>query len=115
MPAFALVPWTTALVARHLHEPLAITVCTANLAGVTALDAAAWFYATSRPQLTERMTPRLIQVSRVMAVVPAVGFVLACGLARVSIRAGLALVVALPLLPITGISYRLQYRFGDQA
>ncbi|MEP7022638.1 MAG: TMEM175 family protein [Actinomycetota bacterium] len=111
----ALVPWTTALVARHFHEPLAITVYAANLAIVTALDGAAWFYATARPQLTERLTPRLIEVSRLMSAVPVVGFVLVSGLAWLSTWAALAIVAALPLLPITGISYRMQYRLGNRA
>lgn len=110
----AVVPWTTALVAQHRHSPLAITVYTANLIMVTALDAAAWFYATGRPQLTEKMSARVIEVSRVMSAVPVAGFILATGLAWLSTWAALVLVALLPLLPISGISYRLQYRLGNE-
>jgi uncharacterized membrane protein len=108
----ALVPWTTALVAQHIHEPLAITVYTANLAIVTALDAAAWWYATGRPQLATGMTPRLVRVSRLLGCVPVAGFVLATGLTWLSTWAALAVVVALPLLPVTGVSYRVQHRLS---
>jgi uncharacterized membrane protein len=109
----ALVPWTTALVARHLHEPLAITVYTANLVIVTALDAAAWFYATGRPQLIEKMSPRVIEISRLMSVVPVAGMALATGLAWLSTWTALAIVALLPLLPISGFSYRVQYRLSN--
>ena len=110
----ALVPWTTALVAQHLRDPLAVTAYTVNLILVTAFDAAAWLYATGRSGLAQGMTPRLVWISRVLACVPVAGFVLATGLTWLSTWAALALVVALPLIPITGVSYRVQYRLSRQ-
>jgi uncharacterized membrane protein len=75
----ALVPWTTTLVALHLHAPLAVAVYTGNLAVITWLDAATWIYATGRSGLATGMTPRLTRVSRGLACVPAAGFTVAAG------------------------------------
>ncbi|HEY2552602.1 MAG TPA: TMEM175 family protein [Streptosporangiaceae bacterium] len=110
----ALVPWTTALVAQHVHEPLAVTVYAANLGIVTALDAAAWRYATGPAALTEELTPRFVAVSRLLTVVPVAGSVVAIGVCWLSTWAGLAVIVALALLPVTGVSYRVQHRLSSQ-
>jgi hypothetical protein len=49
-----------------------------------------------------------------MSVVPVAGFVLATGLAWLSTWAALVLVALLPLLPISGLSYRVPYRLGQE-
>jgi uncharacterized membrane protein len=108
----ALVPWTTGLAASRLHDPLAVTIYTLNLVIITALDAATWLYATGRASLTARMTPEFTRVSRLLTAIPVTGLVLATGLAWASTWAALAIVVALPLLPISGLSYRLQHRLS---
>lgn len=108
----ALVPWTAGLAASRLHDPLAITVYTVNLVIITALDAATWLYATGRAGLTARMTPEFTRVSRLLTGIPVTGLVLATAVAWVSTWAALAIVVALPLLPISGLSYRLQHRLS---
>jgi hypothetical protein len=77
-----LVPWTTTLVALHLHAPLAVAVYTGNLAVITWLDAATRIYATGRSGLATGMTPRLTRVSRGLACLPAAGFTVAAGAAR---------------------------------
>ena len=111
----ALVPWTTALVAHHVRSPLAITVYTVDLALATGFDGAAWLYATGRARLATDMTPRFLRVRRLLAGVPVAGLLLATGLAWLNTWAALGLVVALPLFPITGASYRLQYRLSHRA
>ena len=108
----ALVPWTTGLAASRLHDPLAVTIYTVNLVIITALDAASWLYATGPGNLTARMTPEFTRVSRLLTAIPVTGLVLATGLAWASTWAALAVVVALPLLPISGLSYRLQHRLS---
>jgi uncharacterized membrane protein len=105
----ALVPWTTTLVALHVHAPVAVAAYTGNLAVITWLDAATWMYATGRSGLATGMTPRLTRVSRGLACVPAAGFTVAAGAAWLSTWAGLVIAVTLPLIPLTGMSYRLQY------
>jgi uncharacterized membrane protein len=108
----ALVPWTTGLAASRLHDPLAITVYTVNLVFATAFDAATWLYATGRGHLTARMSPEFTRTSRRLTAVPVTGMALATGLAWASTWAGLATVVALPLLAISGLTYRVQHRLS---
>jgi uncharacterized membrane protein len=108
----ALVPWTTGLAASHLHDPLAITIYTVNLLIATMFDAATWLYATGRGRLIARMTPEFTTVSRRLTAVPVGGMALATGLAWASTWAGLAIVVTLPLLAISGLTYRLQHRLN---
>ncbi len=110
----ALVPWTTALVAHHIRSPLAITAYTVNLALATGFDGAAWLYATGRARLATGMTPRFLRVSRWLSGFPPVGLLVATGLAWLNSWAGLALLVALAILPITGASYRVQYRLTHE-
>jgi uncharacterized membrane protein len=110
----ALVPWTTGLAASRLHDPLAVTIYTANLVFATAFDAATWLYATGRGKLTGRMTPEFTATSRRLTAVPVSGMALATGLAWASTWAALALVVALPLLAISGLTYRLQHRLSTE-
>lgn len=107
-----LVPWTMSVLARHLSDPLAMTAYNANLVLVTGLDAATWWYATGSTELAGHLPARLIQVSRELAVVPPAGFLLATGVSWLSTWAALALDIALPLLPVTGLSYRVQYRLS---
>jgi uncharacterized membrane protein len=111
----ALVPWTTALVAHHIRSPLAITAYTVNLALATGFDGAAWLYATGRARLATDMTPRFLRVSRLLSGFPVVGLLVAAGLAWINTWAGLGLLVALAVLPITGASYRVQYRLTHRA
>ena len=111
----ALVPWTTTLVALHLNAPVAVAVYTGNLAVITWLDAATWMYATGRAGLAARMTPRLTRVSRGLACVPAAGFTVAAGAAWLSTWAGHVIAVALPLIPLTGMSYRRQCYLSQPA
>ena len=111
----ALVPWSTALVAQHVHEPLAVTVYAANLGIVTGLDGAAWRYATGRAGLAEELTPRFVAVSRLLTAVPVAGCAVALGLSWLSTWAGLAVIVVLALLPVTGVSYRAQHRLSSLA
>ena len=108
----ALVPWTTGLAASHLHDPLAVTVYTVNLLIATVFDAATWLYATGPGHLTARMTPEFTTVSRGLTAVPVTGLALATALAWASTWAALALVVSLPLLAISGLTYRLQHRLS---
>lgn len=108
----ALVPWTTGLAASRLHSPLAVTIYTVNLVIITSLDAATWLYATGRAGLTARMTPEFRRVSRLLTAIPVTGLLLATGFAWASTWAALAIVVALSLLPISGLSYRLQHRLS---
>ena len=108
----ALVPWTTGLAASHLHDPLAVTIYTVNLLIATVFDAATWLYATGRGRLTARMTPEFTTVSRRLTAVPVTGLALATALAWASTLAALALVVSLPLLAISGLTYRLQHRLS---
>ena len=108
----ALVPWTTGLAASHLHDPVAITFYTVNLLIATVFDAATWLYATGQGRLTARMTPEFTRISRRLTAVPVTGMALATGLAWASTWAGLALVVALPLLAISGLTYRVQHRLS---
>jgi hypothetical protein len=49
-----------------------------------------------------------------LAITPVAGFVLDTGLAWLSTWAALVLVALLPLLPISGLSYRVQYRLGQE-
>jgi TMEM175 potassium channel family protein len=107
-----LVPWSVSLLARHVTDPLAVAVYNANLVMLTGLDAATWWYATRPDGLAERLPGKLTQVSRTLTLIPPCGFLLAIGLAWLSTWAALAVDVALPLLPITGASYRLQYRLS---
>jgi uncharacterized membrane protein len=107
-----LVPWTVSVLAADITDPLALTVYNANLFVICALDAIAWWYAVDGNRLTGRLPPSFARVSTRLAAVPAVGFLLAIGLAWLSSPAALVLDVALPLLPVTGLSYRLQYRFS---
>jgi hypothetical protein len=107
-----LVPWTVSVLAQHITNPLALTVYNANLAIITALDAIAWWYAVDGDRLTGQLPPAFAQVSTRLAAVPAIGFLLAIGLAWLSAPVALAVDVALPLLPVTGVSYRLQYRLS---
>src|SRR5581483_12067407 len=106
--------WTTALVAHHIRSPLAITAYTVNLALATGFDGAAWLYATGRARLATGMTPRFLRVSRWLSGFPPVGLLVATGLAWLNSWAGLALLVALAILPITGASYRVQYRLTHE-
>jgi len=99
-------------VAQHVTDPLALTVYNANLAIISTLDAAAWWYAIAGSRLTDRLPAAFARVSTRLAVVPAIGFMLAIGLAWLWAPAALAIDVALPLLPVTGASYRLQYRLS---
>ena len=108
----ALVPWTTGLAASHLHDPLAVTIYTVNLLIATVFDAATWLYATGRGRLTARLTPEFTTVSRRLTAVPVGGLALATGLAWASTWAGLAIVVTLPLLAISGLTYRVQHRLS---
>jgi uncharacterized membrane protein len=108
----ALVPWTTGLAASRLHDPLAITVYTVNLVLATAFDAATWLYATGRGHLTARTSPEFTRVSRRLTAVPVTGMALATVLAWASTWAALATVVALPLLAISGLTYRVQHRLS---
>ena len=107
-----LVPWTTSLAAQHLHDPLAVSVYNANLVVVTLLEALTWRYATRRGQLATGLSEGARQVSRRLVFLPVVGFTVALGLAWVNTWAALALDAALPLLPVFGITYRLQYRLS---
>ena len=107
-----LVPWTVSLLARHVTDPLAVTAYNANLVMLTGLDAATWWYATKRGGLAGSLPGGLTQVSRELTLVPPCGFLFAIGLAWLSTWASLAVDVALPLLPITGASYHLQYRLS---
>jgi hypothetical protein len=79
---------------------------------LTGLDAATWWYATKRGGLAGSLPGGLTQVSRELTLVPPCGFLFAIGLAWLSTWASLAVDVALPLLPITGASYHLQYRLS---
>lgn len=107
-----LVPWTVSLLARHVTDPLAMAAYNANLVMLTGLDAATWWYATKPGGLSGTLPGRLTQVSRTLTLIPPCGFLLALGLSWLSTWAALALDVMLPLLPITGVSYRLQYRLS---
>ena len=51
-------------------------------------------------------------MSRALAIVPPAGFLVATGVSWLSTWAALALDIALPLLPVTGLSYRAQYRLS---
>lgn len=104
-----LVPWSVSVLAAHVTNPLALTVYNANLVIISALDAIAWWYAVDGNRLTDRLPPEFAKVSTRLAAVPAIGFLLAIGLAWLSAPAALAIDVALPLLPVSGVSYRLQY------
>jgi hypothetical protein len=106
------VPWTTSLAAQHLHDPLAVSVYNANLVVITLLEALTWRYATGRGQLATGLSEGARQVSRRLVFLPVVGFTVALGLAWVNTWAALALDAALPLLPVFGITYRLQYRLS---
>jgi uncharacterized membrane protein len=108
----ALVPWTTGLAASHLHDPLAVTIYAVNLLIATVFDAATWLYATGRGRLTARVTPEFTTVSRRLTAVPVAGMALATGLAWASTWAALAIVVTLPLLAISGLTYRVQHRLS---
>jgi uncharacterized membrane protein len=107
-----LVPWTTSLAAQHLHDPLAVSVYTANLVVITLLDAVTWLYATGRGNLATGLSEGARQVSRRLVFLPVVGFTIALGLAWVNTWAALALDAVLPLLPVLGVTYRLQYRLS---
>jgi uncharacterized membrane protein len=107
-----LVPWTVSVLARHLTDPLAMTAYNLNLTFVTGLDAATWWYATGSAGLAGHLPVRLIRVSRALAIVPPAGFLVATGVSWLSTWAALALDIALPLLPVTGLSYRAQYRLS---
>jgi uncharacterized membrane protein len=107
-----LVPWTVSVLAQHVTDPLALTVYNANLAIISTLDAVAWWYAIHGNRLSDRLPPAFARVSTRLAAVPAIGFLLAIGLAWLSAPVALAVDVALPLLPVTGASYRLQYRLS---
>ena len=107
-----LVPWTTSLAAQHLHDPLAVSVYSANLVIVTLLEAVTWLYATGRGNLAVGLSEGARQVSRRLVFLPVVGFTAAAGLAWVNTWAALALDAALPLLPVFGVTYRLQYRLS---
>jgi uncharacterized membrane protein len=107
-----LVPWTVSLLALHIRDPLAVTAYNANLVALTGLDAATWWYATKPGGLAGTLPGNLKQVSRELALIPPAGFLVATGLAWLSTWVALAIDVALPLLPITGISYRLQYQLS---
>lgn len=110
----ALVPWTTALAALHIRDPLAVTAYTVNLSIVTAFDSATWIYATGKSGLTAELTPQFIRVSRLLTLIPLAGLLLATALAWLSTWGALAIVVALPLLPASGLSYRLQHRLSSR-
>lgn len=107
-----LVPWTVSLLARDVTDPTAMAAYNANLVMLTGLDAATWWYATKPGGLAGALPGKLTQVSRALTLIPPCGFLLAIGLAWLSTWAALAVDVALPLLPITGASYRLQYRLS---
>ncbi|GAA3514743.1 TMEM175 family protein [Actinocatenispora rupis] len=107
----ALLPWTTRLVAAHLLDPLALTVYNASLLLVTGLDAATWWYATGPAALVADMPGRMVRVSRRLTLLPVGTYLVATGVVWLSVWPTLALDVLLPLLPISGLSYRLQYRF----
>lgn len=107
-----LVPWTVSVLAQHVTDPLALTAYNANLAIIATLDAAAWWYAIDGSRLTDRLPAAFARVSTRLAAVPAIGFLLAIGLAWLWAPVALAVDIALPLLPVTGLSYRLQYRLS---
>lgn len=107
-----LVPWTVSVLAQHVTDPLALTLYNANLVIISTLDAIAWWYAIDGNRLTGRLPEEFARVSTRLAAVPAVGFLLAIGLAWLSAPVALVIDVALPLLPVTGASYRLQYRLS---
>jgi uncharacterized membrane protein len=107
-----LVPWTVSVLAGHVADPLAVTAYNANLVMLTGLDAATWWYATRRGGLAGSLPKGMIRVSRELTLIPPVGFLLAIALARLSTWTALALDVALPLVPITGLSYRIQYQLS---
>src|SRR6185437_3670274 len=97
---------------EHLHDPLAVSVYSANLVIVTLLEAVTWLYATGRGNLAVGLSEGARQVSRRLVFLPVVGFTVAAGLAWVNTWAALALDAALPLLPVFGVTYRLQYRLS---
>ena len=107
-----LVPWTVSVLAAHTSSPLALTVYNANLVIICALEAAAWWYAVDGNRLTGRLPPAFATTSTRLAAVPVAGFLLAIGLSWLYAPLALALDVALPLLPVTGASYQLQYRLS---
>jgi uncharacterized membrane protein len=107
-----LVPWTTSLAAQHLHDPLAVSVYTANLVVITLLDAITWLYATGRGHLVTGLPEGAREVSRRLVFLPVVGFTVALGLAWINTWAALALDAVLPLLPVLGLTYRLQYHLS---
>ena len=89
-----------------------MTVYTANLVLITLIDAVTWLYATGRGGLASGLSDGARQVSRRLVFLPVVGFTVALGLAWVNTWAALALDAALPLLPVLGLTYRLQYRLS---
>lgn len=105
----ALVPWSTGLVAAHRDAP-AVSVYNVNLLLVVLLDASTWWYATGPAALVTDLPARMVRVSRLLTLVPVAGFVIAIGLGWLTPWAALGLDIALPLLAITGVTYRLQYR-----
>lgn len=107
-----LVPWTVSVLAHHLTDPAALTAYNANLAIICWFGAAAWWYAIDDGRLTGPLPRGFSQVSTRLALVPAVGFTLVTGIAWLSGQAALVFDVLLPLLPVTGLSYRLQYRLS---
>jgi len=107
-----LVPWTVSILAQHITDPLALTAYNANVTVITALDAATWWYAIGPARLADPLPPAFARASRMLSAVPVIGFAVATGIAWLSPVAALVLDVALPLLPVTGLSYRLQYRLS---
>ena len=66
-----------------------MTTYNANLAMLTALAAATWWYATTPGGLAERSPGKLTQISRALTLIPACGFLTAAGLAWLSTWAAL--------------------------
>lgn len=110
-----LVPWTVSVLAHHVTDPAALAAYNANIAVICWLDAAAWWYAVSGGRLTGPLPAGFAAVSTRLALVPAIGFTLVVGIGWLSGAAALVFDALLPLLPVTGLSYRLQYRFSRSA
>lgn len=103
----ALVPFSSAVLARYPTERLAIVVYGVHLTVAGLLHGGSWAYATLRPGvLGPAVTPRYRRVSRWASFTPAVGYALGTVVGALAPIAGLVVLLLVPLPFVSGLYYR---------
>jgi uncharacterized membrane protein len=103
----ALIPFSSAFLGRYPTERLAVVIYGIHLTLASLAHAAAWLYASFKPQLLiPGLTPRYLAASRVATLALALGYALATGLGLLCPIAGLIGFLVVPIPFVVGLFYR---------